>query len=555
MCLLRSRPPSRPGNRPLLRSGNLSRLRPDRVTVSDAELRARIMAMSPEARRDLFDTASPAELEVLERVTRPPDAGAARWLYDPAGFVRDGIVWQPGKEPAGYELEILDDLVEHRRVAVRGPHGLGKTTTASWAMHWFALSREAAQVDWKIVSTASVYRQLREYLWPEVHKWAKRLNPGTVDPDVLVADRTLLNMAVRLDYGSAFAASPSDHEKIEGAHADHILYVFDEAKMIPDDVWDAAEGALAADGVDGKEAYALAISTPGEPAGRFYSIHDGRAGLEDWHVNHVTLGQAIDAGRISRRWASNRRRQWGATSALYLNRVEGEFASSSSDGTIPLRWIEAANERWHQLAGDFGPRTDVGVDVARTGLDDTTFAIYHADRDAVSKVRAKHGIMTTETTEIARGYGKPDGAGPARLVVDVIGIGAGVVDQLRKARERVVAFNASASTDRTDSSGELTFVNTRSAAWWHVRELLDPDRPAGATLALPPDDDLTGELAAPTWRVKNRRIAVEGKDEIRKRIGRSTDKADAVIQALWPEGTSGPVKVSSAKGRIPSGIG
>ncbi len=113
----------------------------------------------------------------------------------------------------------------------------------------------------------------------------------------------------------------------------------------------------------------LAISTPGEPQGRFYEIHARRPGCEDWWVRHVTLLECLRAGRIGPEWAAQRKVQWGEQSAVYRNRVLGEFASSEEDGIIPLTWIEAANERWQALqeSGQWGPFLRCGVDVARGG--------------------------------------------------------------------------------------------------------------------------------------------------------------------------------------------
>ena len=92
-------------------------------------------------------------------------------------------------------------------------------------------------------------------------------------------------------------------------------------------------------------------------------------------------------------------------------------------------------------------------------------------------------------------------------------------------------FNASERTDFLDSSGELGFVDTRSAAWWNLRELLEKQ-----PIALPIDDDgkLVGDLTAPKWRVMSGgKVKVESKDDIRKRLNRSTDDGDAVVQAFW----------------------
>jgi hypothetical protein len=39
-------------------------------------------------------------------------------------------------------------------------------------------------------------------------------------------------------------------------------------------------------------------------------------------------------------------------------------------------------------------------------------------------------------------------------------------------------------------------------------------------------------LCAPTWSLGSSGILIESKDDIRKRLGRSTDKGDAVVMAL-----------------------
>jgi len=118
--------------------------------------------------------------------------------------------------------------------------------------------------------------------------------------------------------------------------------------------------------------------------------------------------------------------------------------------------------------------------------------------------------------------------------IDVIGIGAGVVDRLREMGYNIKAFNSSEHTDRLDVSGELGFTNVRSAAWWNLRELLDPS--SDSEIALPPDDLLTGDLVSPHWRIMSGgKIQVESKDDIKVRIGRSTDHGDAVVMAFWDD--------------------
>ena len=208
----------------------------------------------------------------------------------------------------------------------------------------------------------------------------------------------------------------------------------------------------------------------------------------------------------------------------------GEFAASASEGVIPLAWVEAANERWLAWA-ESGEEalalTCLGVDVARSGTDESICVPRHCD--IVTGLRETSVSDTMDLTgQVAGLLRAQDGC----AAVDVIDIGAGVVDRLREQGLEVLAFNASEATDLLDSSGELGFANCRSAAWWTLREFLDPAN--DCQIALPPNDQLTGDLTAPSWRATSAgRIQVESKEQIRKRRGHSTDYGDAFIQSFW----------------------
>lgn len=453
-------------------------------------------------------------------------------------WVLDNIDFAEGEGPTPYQLEVMRLLPEKRRIAVRGPHGLGKTTLASWIFLWYSDTRERAQVDWKVLTTASKWRQLERFLWPEIKKWARKLKRRN-----LRRGKELFETIMKLEFGEGFAVASDEPAAIEGAHADFLLYILDEAKAIPDDSWNAVEGAFAGGGTDTpREAFALAISTPGEPAGKFFAIHSRKPGTEDWYPIHVTLEDAIKAKRISRKWAEQRKLDWGENSSVYKIRVLGEFAGSDEDGVIPhLEWVEAANDRWLKLTdrlkteSDFslGPLTSLGVDVARTGADRSVAAERYSRM--IYQFHAWKGQDTRETSSKVGVIIANDGV----AVVDVIGIGAGVVDNLREELgvQKVQAFNASERTDLVDKSGEIGFTNKRAAAWWTIRELLDPSNHYG--LALPPDDTLTGDLLAPRWRMMaGGKIQIEAKDEIRKRIGRSPDYGDALAMAFFLEPTA-----------------
>jgi hypothetical protein len=451
---------------------------------------------------------------------------ARRWYNSPVAWARDCL----SVDLAGYQGEVLDALPIRKRVAVRGPHGLGKSFMGAVLVCWFATTRDLAGQDWKIITTASAWRHLEVYLWPEIHKWAGKIDFDTLGRSPFVKNKDLLDLRLKLNYGAATAVASNQPERIEGAHARQLLYLLDEAKIIPPETWDSIEGAFSNAGPDtGDDAYAFAMSTPGPPGGRFYDIHRRAPGYEDWWTRHVKLDEAVTAGRISRHWADQRLLQWGQDSAIYHNRVLGEFHASDEDATIPLAWIEQAIERWHEWdrAGrpDGGGPLWTGVDVGRGG-DESVMAI----RDGAF-VRLEANRRRDTMSQVADLQGRL-----GRAIIDTIGLGAGVYDRMRELHLRALPYVGSARTAARDRTGKYGFTNTRSAAYWNLRELLDPAYEP--TLALPPDDMMISDLTMPTWQVTTGlppKIQVEPKDKVVERLGRSPDRGDAVAMAMWAD--------------------
>lgn len=455
-----------------------------------------------------------------------------RYRNDPLAFVQDCIRLDPGDHIASYQAEILSELPGRKRISVRSPHGAGKTCLSAWFILWFALTRDGG--DWKAPTTASAWRQLTHYLWPEIKKWVRKLRWDVIGRSPFNMQTELLTLSLRLVTGEAFALASTDAAAIEGAHATSLLYTFDESKAIPDEIWDGAEGAFASP--EQGEALALSISTPGPPHGRFYEIQSRKPGTEDWWVRHITLEEAIAAGRISRSWAEQRKRQWGESSAIYQNRVLGEFATSTAEGIIPLAWVEAAIDRWYQWEeqGFPGRFTGLGADIGGgdEGGDKTVFALAY-DNVKIKELRktARQDPLTATMETVGRIAGILGNLG-GEAIVDVIGIGAGVLHRLIEMGRNARGFVASKKTSYTDMSGELGFANWRAAAWWITREMLAPN--SGFNVCLPPDDELIGDLVAPKMsRITSKsKILVESKEQIRKRLRHSPDCADAVIQIL-----------------------
>lgn len=209
---------------------------------------------------------------------------------------------------------------------------------------------------------------------------------------------------------------------------------------------------------------------------------------------------------------------------------------------IPRSWLRMAVDRWREwdeAGGELIGPGSLGIDVGRGG--DVSVLAHRRGRvilplviSAVKDTMTVTGLAVHELRQMPR---------PGRrAVVDVIGIGAGVNDRLAEQAEtmevysedvlwHVVSFNAGAPPTGTDRTGKLHFANRRAEGWWGLRDRLDPQW--NPTLCIPPDELLFAELTAPRWKpTSSGRIIVESKAEVkRKLMGRSTDRADAVVMA------------------------
>ncbi len=431
---------------------------------------------------------------------------------------------------------MLQALVKHKRATAVGPHGLGKTALMAIVVHWFALTRDG--LDWKLPMTASVWRQLAEFLLPEIHKWARRIKWDVVGRSPYAEKTELLDLALNLKTGSAFALASDKPSAIEGAHADHILYLFDEAKAIPTETFVAAEGAFSTPG----EVMALAVSTPGDNIGRFWEIHSFRDRFSAWWARAVTLEECVSAGRITRSWADQMARELGEDHPEYVRRVLGRFSmADSAEGVIPRRWVRMAQARHMVLMQDIAerkrmlpPLSVLSVDVG--GEDKTGDATVLVERrhNVVMPLDVFYGVDPMRVADLVRSRQTKEKA--LSIVVDANGIGAGVVARLRQLGVECVPWQAGGGPPKVrktlaDSTKLLGFENRRAWAWWKVREMLDPTN--GSAIALPPDKELEDELCAPNWdSTLSDNIKIESKRSIRSRLGRSTDRADAVVMAL-----------------------
>lgn len=213
----------------------------------------------------------------------------------------------------------------------------------------------------------------------------------------------------------------------------------------------------------------------------------------------------------------------------------GDFRAGMKDDAmqvIPTAWVEAAMDRWSARQAEIkangpGPMDSMGVDVARGGSDQTIIARrygnYFDDLICHPGADTPNGPTVAGHVLVARKDGAP-------IHIDVIGVGASPYDFLISNNVHTIGVNNSSKSLERSLQGSIAFANTRAEQWWQLREALDPDL-AKVPLSLPDDTRLLADLCAPRWKLTPGGILVESKDDIRKRLGRSPDRGDAVVLA------------------------
>lgn len=498
----------------------------------------------------------------------------ARWRKVPDEFVREMI----GAEPDDWQVYALRQIALGKRVSVAACHGVGKDTLAAWVVLW-------AMYCWprpKIPCTAPTAHQLYDLLWSEIAKWRNGIPTALRNLTDLKSDRFEWVNDRATWFAVARTARKENSEALQGFHAEVIVVVVDEASGVPDIIFEVLEGALT-----GAFAIQLLIGNPTQPAGFFAESHRSDRRFVRMRVmaaHALKPGEKVPPGV----WASYRptkvyveamRLKYGEDSNVYRVRVLGLFPRSSDDQAIPMEWVEQAAMRDvpkdHWLKSD--QRMCIGLDVARFGDDATAVTVrqgsvvmgawtWHGNdtaqtKDKVLKLAQRLAPLTVERD--SNGNVSRPGYTPA-ILVDGVGVGGGVVDELRKVEGLTVidvqVGNVSADPD---------CHRKRDSLWWRARLFYQKEKPAiapGSTdkrltsieswtpqnphIDSDVRDRMTGELATPKYGLApDGKIKIESKSEVKDRLGGSGGSPDVADShnltfnnVAWPK----PEAVQSA---------
>lgn len=218
---------------------------------------------------------------------------------------------------------------------------------------------------------------------------------------------------------------------------------------------------------------------------------------------------------------------------------DGNFMIARRDAAfqvIPTRWIQEAQARWTKNPPEGVPMCAISADIAQGGDDSTTLS---SRFDGWFSPLLKFPGSATPTGNEVAGLIVANRRDEATIIPDMGG-GYGGAAYMRLCdnglEEHIVPYKGAAATMKRTADGKLKFSNTRMAAYWKLREALDPAQPNGSPIALPPDNELTSDLTAMRFKEGPQGImpaADSTKEALTARLGRSPDKGDAVVMCWW----------------------
>jgi phage terminase large subunit len=428
-----------------------------------------------------------------------------RWKDDPRKFVREVF----GATPDPWQDEVLEAFPHCQRLAMKACKGPGKTTVEAWLAWNFLLTRKLP----KVAAVSITADNLADNLWAEMAKWqacAPILGAAFEWSKTRIFSRTHPEtwwMSARSFSRTADAGQQGN--TLAGLHADHILFILDEAGGIPDSVMASAEAALSSC-IDG---HIVQAGNPTHLEGPLWRACTSERRL--WHVTEVTADpdDPRRATRVKAEWAREQIEKYGRDNPWVLVNVFGKFPPGSLNTLIGPDECREATRRFYRPEDYAHAARVLGVDVARFG--DDASVIFPRQGLVASAPQKFRNIDGNQGAGIVAARWR-DWPADAVFIDDSGGWGASWIDNLRRlGRQPVgVGFSSRPNDPRYD--------NKRTEMYFEAIEWI---RRGGA---LPPDcPELIAALSQTTYSFRGDRLLLEPKDQLKQRLGYSPDDADA----------------------------
>ena len=427
----------------------------------------------------------------------------SKYKDDPVQFVRDIL----DQEPDPWQIELMEESLKSRLLAVKSGHGIGKSTTCAWLMMHHMLCFYPQ----KTVCTAPTAAQLFDALFAELKSQLLLLPPALKGLFEVFSERITLKSDPAGSFISCRTARKESPEALQGIHSSgKVLLIVDEASSVDNAIFEAAGGSLSGN------ATLIMVGNPTKSEGYFYDAFTKLS--HRWWLRTVSCE---NSPRVTKEYIEEMAERYGVDSATYAIRVRGCFSETTDDTIISNELVESAVTR------DVEPTKGAitwGIDVARFGADKSALCKRQGNT-IMEPIKSWAKIDTMNLMgQINAEYrqSQQDNLAPQEILVDVIGAGASIVDRGLELDMPVIGINTGESASL---SGQ--YKNLRCELWHRAKEWFEQRH-----CRIPRDERLMFELCSPRYSFESSgKVRMETKEEMKKRIGHmgSPDYADSFV--------------------------
>jgi phage terminase large subunit len=437
------------------------------------------------------------------------------WRHDPVKFVVDNFQVTP--DAWQHDALTLAGKPGRKRLALKSCAGPGKTAVEAW-LGWHRLSCFAKPNEHPKGAAVSITSDnLRDNLWAELAKW-QNVSPFLRSAFTWQKERIFANDHPETWFLSAKGWSKSaDMETIgrtlSGLHSFFPFYLIDESGDIPPNMVKSAEQGL----TSCEDGLIITAGNTTSQTGLLYEVTTRARG--QWDVISITADpdDPKRTPRVDLEWAKQQISLYGRENPWVMAYILGQFPPGSINALLSVDDVEKAMNLHARIETYDWAQKRLGTDVARFG-DDRTVIFPRQGKVAFQPDVMRHERNSAVSVNIATRVmvKKQSWNSELEFFDDSVGWAHGAIDVMRAAGHSPNAINFGGP------SPDPRYFNMRSYMWMMMADWVK----AGGSL--PNIGELVGELTQPTYFFQNGKMRIEEKDQIKKRLGKSPDLADAL---------------------------
>lgn len=460
-----------------------------------------------------------------------------------------------------------------RFIGIESATSCGKTYVAARLVYWFLDCFQGSTV----VTTAPTRQQLETVLWGEIRKafpkfkkirpkaeiYNSRIYPEGTGSMNFLDESELDDESLKgkwICYGKTAGVSSNEDSSVhfQGIHAEYLLILVEEAAGVNKSVMKAIENTATGD-----FNYVVALGNPNSVTDtlhtfcQYENVLDIRISALD-HPN-IVRNLSFIPGAVTESSILFRKKEYGENSLFFKSRIRGIAPTEGSHSLIKFEWIASCciYKEEYRISGpiekDVRSYNALGVDVANSEEGDKAclawgksnrlmelheFACKNANDLALNTIYDRSWLMANnrniyETSRISQ-YN----ISQERIGVDAVGVGVATINTYEEHNYRVTSLHGGQIVEALPMDDEtnkpLYSFNSLRAQMYFTFAIECQRREFTIEIS---DQEIANELikeaVTPKLITSGPSIAIESKDNIKKRLGHSPNKLDAAVYWNW----------------------